>query len=41
MDRIDYQTKIIEILDNALNELGTEEFDVFIQRIKEELENYN
>ena len=41
MDRIDYQTKIIEILDNALNELDTEEFDVFIQRIKEELENYN
>ncbi len=41
MDRIDYQNKISEILDNALNNLDTEDFDILISRLKEIIEDYN
>ena len=41
MDRIDYQNAISEILDNALNDLETEEFDTFIERVKGMIEDYN
>lgn len=38
MDRIDYQVKIAEILDNALNELDFKQFDILIKSIKEAME---
>lgn len=38
MNRIDYQVKIAEILDNALNELEFEQFDILIKSIKETVE---
>lgn len=41
MDRIDYQVKISEILDEALSELDTDEFDILIDRIKEVIEDYS
>lgn len=41
MERLDYQNKISELLDNALNNLDTEDFDVLIQRVKEVIEDYN
>ncbi len=41
MDRIDYQNKIVEILDDALNELNSNDFDILIQRVKETIEDYN
>ena len=33
-DRIEYQNKIIDEIDNALNNLTPEDFDILIQRIK-------
>lgn len=41
MDRTDYQNEISETLDNALNNLDTEDFDILIQRVKEMIEDYN
>ena len=41
MDRIDYQNKILDTLDNALNDLKPEEFDVLIQRIQEYIDDLN
>lgn len=41
MDRIDYQNAISEMLDNALSNLDTEEFDTLIERVKEIIEDYN
>lgn len=41
MNRIDYQEKVSEILDEALNNLDTDEFDTFIDRVKEMIEDYN
>ena len=41
MDRIDYQVKISEILDEALNELDTDDFDILIESVKEVIEDYN
>lgn len=39
MDRLDYELKIIEILDNACAELDSEEFEILLSRI-EEVINY-
>lgn len=40
MDRIDYQNKIIEILDEAVSKLSVEEFDKLLKRVNEDLEEY-
>ena len=31
MDRIDYTNKILDTIDNALNDLSSEDFDILIQ----------
>ena len=41
MNRIDYQNKILDTIDNALNDLKPEEFDVLIQRIQEYIDDLN
>ena len=41
-DRTVYQNKILDILDNALNDLNSEDFDILIQIIQEYLDDlYN
>lgn len=40
MDRIDYQHKIIETLDDAIAELPAEEFERLIRSIERDLEEY-
>ena len=41
-DRTVYQNKILDILDNALNDLSSEDFDILIQIIQEYLDDlYN
>ena len=41
-DRTVYQNKILDILDNALNDLNSEDFDILIQIIQDYLDNlYN
>ena len=41
MDRIDYEDKISELLDDAVNELSVEEFDILLNRISEMLNDYD
>ena len=42
MNMIDYKNKILHILDNALNDLSSEDFDILIQTIQEYLDDlYN
>ena len=41
-DRTVYQNKILDILDNALDDLNSEDFDILIQIIQEYLDDlYN
>ena len=40
MDRIDYADKISELLDDAVNELSVEEFDILLNRISQILNDY-
>lgn len=40
MDRIDYQNKIIDTLDEAVSELPAEEFEIFLKSIERDLEEY-
>ena len=41
-DRTEYQNKILDTLDNALNDLSTEDFDILMQRIQEYIDDiYN
>ena len=40
MDRIDYQHKVIETLDEAISELPSEEFERLIRSIERDLEEY-
>ena len=40
-DRIEYQNKILDTLDNALNDLSLEDFDILIQRIQEYIDDLN
>ena len=40
-DRIKYQNKILDTLDNALNDLSSEDFDILIQRIQEYIDDLN
>ncbi len=41
MDRIDYQNKILDTIDNALNNLSSDEFDILMQRIQEYIDGLN
>ena len=41
MHRIDYADKISELLDDAVNELSVEEFDILLNRISEMLNDYD
>ena len=42
MDRTGYQNKILDTLDNALNDLSSEDFDILMQRIQEYIDDlYN
>ena len=41
-DRTEYQNKILGTLDNALNDLSSEDFDILMQRIQEYIDDlYN
>ena len=39
MDITDYRNKILDILDNALNDLSSEDFDILIQTIQDYLDD--
>ena len=41
MDMIDYKNKILDALDNALNDLSSEDFDILIQIIQEYIDDLN
>ena len=41
MDRIDYTNKILDTIDNALNDLSSEDFDILIQRVQEYIDDLN
>ena len=41
MDRIDYQNKILDTIDNALNNLSSDEFHILMQRIQEYIDDLN
>ena len=41
MDVIDYGNKILDTLDNALNDLSSEDFDILIQIIQEYIDYLN
>lgn len=38
MDRLYYQEKIADMLDEAIDNLDVEEFDIFISRVKDMVE---
>ena len=38
-DRLDYQNKILDTIDNALNDLSPDEFDILIQTIQEYIDD--
>ncbi len=39
MDRLDYEKRIDNLLDLALNKLSGKEFDKLLERVKEMIEN--
>ena len=39
MDMVDYENKILDTLDNALNDLSSEDFDILIQRVQEYIDD--
>ena len=39
MDIVDYKNKILDTIDNALNDLNTEDFDILIQIIQEYIDD--
>lgn len=41
MDTLDYELKVIEILDNACGELELEEFETLLTRIEEVINYYS
>lgn len=41
MNRIEYQNKILDTIDNALNDLSPQEFDILIERIQEYIDDLN
>ena len=40
-DRTEYQNKILDTIDKALNDLDTDDFDILIQRIQEYIDDLN
>ena len=41
-DMVDYKNKILDTIDNALNDLSSDDFDILIQIIQDYLDNlYN
>lgn len=40
MDRLDYENKIEELLDEALSKLSVDEFDKLLSNIKDMTNNY-
>lgn len=40
MDRYDFQREFVELMDKAISKLPPAEFNTFIKRIEEELEEY-
>ena len=40
-DRIEYQNKILDTIDKALNDLDKDDFDILIQRIQEYIDDLN
>ena len=41
MDRLDYESELIDTLDNACRELNSEEFETLLTRIEEVLNYYS
>ena len=41
MDMVDYKNKILDTLDNALNDLCSDDFDILIQRVQEYIDDLN
>ena len=39
MDITDYRNKILDILDNALNDLSSQDFDILIQIIQDYIDD--
>ena len=39
MDITDYENKILDTLDKALNDLSSEDFDILIQRVQEYIDD--
>ena len=39
MNITDYRNKILDTIDNALNDLNTEDFDILIQIIQDYIDN--
>ena len=39
MDMIEYKNKILDTLDNALNDLSSEDFDILIQIIQDYIDD--
>ena len=39
MDMIEYKNKILDTIDNALNDLSSEDFDILIQRVQEYIDD--
>ncbi len=40
MDRLDYQERIIKLLDKALDNLDVDQFNKLLENVKEIVENY-
>ena len=40
-DRIEYQNKILDTIEKALNDLDADNFDILIQRIQEYIDDLN
>ena len=40
-DMVDYKNKILDIVDKALNDLSSEDFDILIQIIQEYIDDLN
>ena len=41
MDITDYRNKILDTIDNALNDLSSDDFDILIQIIQEYIDDLN
>lgn len=40
MDRFDFQKEFVELMDKAISNLPPTEFDRFVKRVEQELEEY-